>query len=110
MVYHKLHQDLDLSESVINTESSNQSSVMRVLRSFVAACMLSMAKVGYYLSFDKSENPEQVFANKSHTKMYAVRCLGVMTALVCLSYWFVDTHPHAFDVQRIGLLFDYIVP
>lgn len=110
MAYQKLHQDLDLSGSVINTESTVQPSVMRVLRSFVAACMLSMAKVGYCLSFDKSEDPEQVFENKRHTMQYAIRCLGLMTSVVYLGYLFVAAHPHAFDVQRIGLLFDYIVP
>lgn len=110
MVYQKVQRDLDLSKSIANTESSIQHSVMRIFKSFVAACVLSMAKAGYYLSFNKTQRPEYILSNKRYTVVYAVRCLGLMSLFAYLSHLLLGAHHHVFDVQRIGMFFDYIVP
>ena len=109
MAYQKLQQHVDLMEAIASTDSLVQQPVMKSLRSFVAACMLSMAKAGYYLHFGRSQHAEYVLSKKHYTAIFAVRCLGLMSLFGYLSYQFLGAH-HPFDVQRIGMLFDYIVP
>jgi hypothetical protein len=109
MAYQKLQQHVDLMEDMAITDLLVQQPVMKTIRSFIATCMLSTAKAGYYLHFGRSQHAEYVLSKKRYIAIFAVRCLGLMSLFGYLSYQLLSAN-NAIDVQRIGILFDYIVP